>query len=114
VAVRVAKARAIAAQRWAVLACRTNAQVPGKSLRDRRWRLPRAATVGLGRLLDDGAVSSRGYDRVVRLAWTIADLFGRGTPGASEMDLAVDLRRGHQPLPSPEFRVDEEDNHGGC
>ncbi|HZM83578.1 MAG TPA: YifB family Mg chelatase-like AAA ATPase [Candidatus Limnocylindrales bacterium] len=113
VAARVAAARATAALRWAALGCGTNAQVPGRSLRDRRWRLPRGATVGLGRLLDDGAVSSRGFDRVVRLAWTIADLFGRGTPGAAEVDLAVDLRRGHQTLPNPEFRV-EEDGHGGC
>jgi len=113
VAARVATARATAAQRWAVLGRRTNAQIPGRSLRDRRWRLPRDATVGLGRLLDEGAVSSRGFDRVVRLAWTIADLFGRGTPGATEVDLAVDLRHGHQPLPSLEFRVEKE-SHGGC
>jgi magnesium chelatase family protein len=110
VAERVAVARATAAQRWAELGCRTNAQVSGRSLRDRRWRLPRGATVGLGRLLDEGAVSSRGFDRVVRLAWTIADLLGRGTPGATEVDLAVDLRRGHQPLPSPEFDTEEDDH----
>jgi len=115
VAARVAKARAAAADRWAELGCRTNAQVPGRALRDRRWRLSRGATVGLGQLLDEGAVSSRGYDRVVRLAWTIADLLERAMPGAPEVDLAVTLRRGHQALPSPEFRVDgEDDDDGGC
>ena len=34
VAQRVAVARATAAERWAVLGCRTNAQVSGRSLRD--------------------------------------------------------------------------------
>jgi magnesium chelatase family protein len=108
VAARVAVARATAAERWAVLGCRTNSQVPGRSLRDRRWRLPLRATAGLGRLLDDGAVTSRGFDRVVRLAWTVADLLGRGTPTALEVDLAVELRRGYPPLPSPDFQPSEE------
>ena len=107
VGARVAGARAASAERWAVVGCHTNAQVPGRVLRDRPWRLPRGATVGLGRLLDEGAVSSRGYDRVIRLAWTIADLLGRGSPGPSEVDLAVNLRRGHQGLPGMEFRADD-------
>ncbi|HEX6685866.1 MAG TPA: YifB family Mg chelatase-like AAA ATPase [Candidatus Limnocylindrales bacterium] len=93
VAARVATARAAAADRWAPVGWRTNAQVPGRTLRDRRWRLPREATAELGRQLDLGGVSSRGYDRVTRLAWTIADLLGRQTPGPAEVGLALSLRR---------------------
>jgi magnesium chelatase family protein len=44
-----------------------------------------------------GRLSRRGAVRVHRVAWTVADLNGRDTPGASEVDTAFRLRQG-EPL----------------
>ncbi|HEX5597178.1 MAG TPA: YifB family Mg chelatase-like AAA ATPase, partial [Micromonosporaceae bacterium] len=68
VAERVAKARAAAAARWAANGWKLNAEVPGPRLRDLPWRLPARDTQALRRRLDSGALSARGFDRVVRLA----------------------------------------------
>jgi magnesium chelatase family protein len=94
VAERVAKARAAAAARWADGGWRTNADVPGAVLRRPPWRLPRSRTARLGRLLDSGALSARGFDRVLRLAWSIADLDGRDGPDADDVGEATSLRTG--------------------
>lgn len=92
VAKRVAVAREAAAARWAELDQRTNATVPARVLRERRWRLPARDTTGLRRELDAGTISARGHDRIVRLAWTLADLTGHDRPGAAEVDMAMRLR----------------------
>jgi len=91
---RVAKARAAATARWAGSGWRTNAEVPGPVLRRPPWRLPRAHTAHLRSWLDSGALSARGFDRVLRLAWSIADLDGRQRPSAGDVDEAVGLRTG--------------------
>lgn len=93
VAARVAHARARAAERYAGTPWRTNGEVPGVELL-RRWPLPRAATVEAERALDAGLVTARGYGRVARLAWTVADLLDVGRPGKSEVDLALTYRLG--------------------
>jgi magnesium chelatase family protein len=94
VADRVAKARAAAGARWSAKAWRTNAEVPGPALRGADWRLPARDTTALLRLLDSGALSARGFDRVVRMAWTIADLDGRHRPGREDVAEAIQLRMG--------------------
>jgi magnesium chelatase family protein len=96
VAERVAKARAAAAARWAGQGWRTNAEVPGPQLRRPPWRPPDHDTVDLRRRLDTGALSARGFDRVVRMAWTIADLDGRTRPDAGDVAEALQLREGGQ------------------
>jgi magnesium chelatase family protein len=94
VAERVAKARAAAAARWAAHGWRTNADVPGPHLRRPPWRLPARDTAGLRQSLDRGGLSARGFDRVIRLAWTIADLDGRTRPDLGDIGEATQLRLG--------------------
>ncbi len=94
VAERVAKARAAAAARWAGYRWTTNAEVPGPVLRSPPWRLPRPSTVELGRYVDRGQLSARGFDRVIRVAWTICDLDGRTVPDAGDVREALGMRMG--------------------
>jgi magnesium chelatase family protein len=94
VGARVAAARAAAAARWSGQGWRVNAEVPGPQLRQAPWRLPAAHTAALRVSLDRGSLSARGFDRVLRLAWTISDLDGRDRPGAADVDEAAQLRMG--------------------
>lgn len=89
---RVVAARRLSTSRWAGTGHRLNATIPGGLLRSPRWRLPRAATRVPERLVDCGTLSARGYDRVLRIAWTIADLSGRERPDPGDVAEAVDLR----------------------
>jgi magnesium chelatase family protein len=86
----VAKARAAATARWD----RVNAAVLGPDLRRAPWRLPATDTAGLHSALDRGSLSARGFDRVLRLAWTISDLDGKDRPGRGEVEEALQLRMG--------------------
>lgn len=94
VAQRVAQARAAAAARWAADGWRLNAQVPGPRLRSAPWRLPASDTEALRRRVDTGVLSARGFDRILRLAWTIADLDGRDRPRRDDVAEAIQLRTG--------------------
>ncbi len=71
-----------------------NAEIPGPQLRRAPWRLPGRVTADLRSRLDSGSLSARGFDRVVRLAWTIADLDGRARPDAGDVGEAITLRTG--------------------
>jgi magnesium chelatase family protein len=97
VAERVAQARHAAAERWAAQGRRTNAEVPGSQLRQSPWRLPKQATRPLEDSLNTGLLSARGYDRVLRLAWTVADLDGRAGPDVGDVSEALALRTGQLP-----------------
>ncbi|HEX6075075.1 MAG TPA: YifB family Mg chelatase-like AAA ATPase [Micromonosporaceae bacterium] len=94
IAERVLKARAAAAARWAVAGrgWRTNAEVPAAELRRVGWRLPRSVTLPAERYVDRGMLSARGYHRVLRIAWTVADLAGRDRPDAGDVGEAIHLR----------------------
>jgi len=39
-------------------------------------------------------LSTRGIDRVLKVAWTLADLAGRAIPGTDEVEEALALRAG--------------------
>jgi magnesium chelatase family protein len=92
VARRVAEAREAQTERWRAHGWRLNAHVPGHVLRAAPFRLGRRATTDLDRAFERGAVSMRGYDRVLRAAWTVADLAGRASPGADDVGRAASLR----------------------
>lgn len=92
VAARVHRARQAQAARWAETPWELNSQVPGSTLRRGRWRLPPATTTDLDRALDRGQLTLRGYDRVARVGWTIADLAGRDSPTRDDLGHALTLR----------------------
>jgi magnesium chelatase family protein len=91
---RVVAARAVAAARWVRFGARTNAGVSGVQLRDREFRLPVATTRRLTDHIDRGLLSARGFDRVLRIAWTVCDLDGRERPDKDDIDEALFLRGG--------------------
>jgi magnesium chelatase family protein len=92
VAARVASARAAQRERWAGTPWRCNGEVPGTVLRG-SWRLPPTVTREMDRSLDGGSLTVRGYDRVLRSAWTLADLDGASRPHADHVGVALALRQ---------------------
>jgi magnesium chelatase family protein len=44
--------------------------------------------------LERGLLSARGFDRVLRLTWTLADLAGRERPAACDVSEALYYRTG--------------------
>jgi magnesium chelatase family protein len=87
VADRVAQARERAANRYRNEPWKINSQVPGPMLR-RRYPVSDKARELLAN--DSLEISARGADRILRVAWTIADLRGHDVP--NETDVAVALR----------------------
>jgi magnesium chelatase family protein len=94
VAQRVAAARAAAIERWQGTSYRVNGEVPGGILRAAPWTLPHPVLNPAEAYLQRGEISARGFDRVLRLAWTIADLGGRNSPDAGDVAEALYFRTG--------------------
>ena len=90
VAGRVAAARDRMARRLRGTGWRLNAEIPGRELR-RQYAPAPGALVPLERAMDLGEISARGVDRVIRLAWTVADLGGVPRPTAAEIRYALGL-----------------------
>ncbi|MFF1838568.1 YifB family Mg chelatase-like AAA ATPase [Streptomyces sp. NPDC058231] len=93
VAARVREARTRAAERLAGTGWTTNSEVPGHEL---RTRLPAApgALLEAERDMERGLLTARGLDRVLRVAWTVADLRGADRPEAPDVVTALELRTG--------------------
>ncbi|HEV2891287.1 MAG TPA: YifB family Mg chelatase-like AAA ATPase [Frankiaceae bacterium] len=89
---RVLAARERMAQRFRDLPWSANGEVPGRELR-RRWPLAGDVLAPAHSAVDTGRLSARGLDRVVRVAWTLADLEGRDAPTTSHVRRAVSLRK---------------------
>ncbi|MET9601231.1 YifB family Mg chelatase-like AAA ATPase [Streptomyces sp. NPDC006459] len=93
VAGRVREARERAAARLADTPWRLNSEVPGQQLRT-RWQAGPGALAPAERDLERGLLTARGLDRVLRVAWTVADLRGRDRPDALDVAVALELRTG--------------------
>ncbi|MFF3291145.1 YifB family Mg chelatase-like AAA ATPase [Streptomyces sp. NPDC003023] len=93
VADRVREARARAAARLGGTPWTVNSEVPGHELRT-RWTVAPGALAAAERDVERGLLTARGLDRVLRVAWTIADLAGRDRPEVSDVALALELRTG--------------------
>jgi magnesium chelatase family protein len=89
----VVAARERSAQRLAQTPWSVNAQVPGSFLR-RHLKIDHVVAAPLNLALERGALSMRGYDRCLRLAWSSADLAGRGRVSAEDIAKAINLRGG--------------------
>ena len=90
VAARVGAARERAAARLKDTPWRLNGEVPGSELR-RTFPPAPGALVPLERAMDLGEISARGVDRVLRVAWTLADLAGAPRPTVAETGYALGL-----------------------
>lgn len=91
VADRVRQARDRAGRRLGDTPWRLNAQVPARFLRA-HWPLKSDSLEGAEQALESGVLTARGLDRVLRVAWTLADLAGRDCPGRTEIDTALSFR----------------------
>ena len=93
IAERVAEARERMAARWEAdgLGVVVNGAVPAAYLRRHR-PASESAMVMLSAYLAEGELSQRGVDRVLRLAWTLADLEGAPRPELEHVSRALDLR----------------------
>jgi magnesium chelatase family protein len=56
--------------------------------------LSRTVTAPIDRALERGAITMRGYDRVLRVAWTLSDLDGTERPDPTQIGRALFLRKG--------------------
>ncbi|MDR1265783.1 MAG: YifB family Mg chelatase-like AAA ATPase [Propionibacteriaceae bacterium] len=94
---RVVAARDRQARRLADTPWSTNAEIAGAYLRS---QLPAPQDVALvDEAVRAGRLSARGVDKVVKVAWSVADLAGADRPGPDHLRLALALRQG-EPLPA--------------
>ena len=89
---RVQQARAAQAQRLREFGVSLNAQTNGRILRG-PLKLDASLTKDLNAAVDNNSLTARGYDRVLRTAWTLADLDGASSPSAEHVQLALFLRQ---------------------
>jgi magnesium chelatase family protein len=92
VGARVAAARETQRARWSEVGAGLNASVPGRVLRRGAFALPSSRLTDLHRAIDRGWLTLRGFDRCLRLAWTLADLRGAESPGREDIGVAIGLR----------------------
>ncbi|MET9537024.1 YifB family Mg chelatase-like AAA ATPase [Streptomyces sp. NPDC006553] len=93
VAARVREARDRAAARLADTPWNVNSEIPGHELRTRHLAAP-GALAAAERDIERGLLTARGLDRVLRVAWTVADLAGHDCPESEDIALALELRTG--------------------
>ena len=90
VALRVIQARERAAHRLRGTPWILNAEIPGSELR-RTWPPTPGSLAAVERALERGMISARGVVKVIRVAWTLADLAGRPRPTGDDCDAALGL-----------------------
>lgn len=93
IAERVLVARDRAKRRWerAGVPAQTNSRVPGPTLR-RHFPADEEGMAVVAESLATGKITQRGVDRVLRVAWTVADLAGVDRPRLADVFDALSLR----------------------
>jgi magnesium chelatase family protein len=87
----VSTAREKARERFKDESFSINSKIPSELLKS-RYRPERKALTHLLDQLDEGSISARGFHRILRLAWTFADLGTVTTPGVDEVESALAMR----------------------
>ncbi len=91
IAERIREARERSRQRYNGQPWSLNAQAPSRWLRHNTV-LPAEVGARFDRLLSLGRISMRGFDKILRLAWTHADLAGRAHPASEDFQCAFTYR----------------------
>ncbi|WEV72972.1 YifB family Mg chelatase-like AAA ATPase [Bifidobacterium sp. ESL0790] len=86
---KVINARKVARNRYAAQQWTCNAEASGSWM---RANTSKSALQLIDLALEDSRLSLRGADRAMRLAWTLADLNGKTSPGHDEMMQGIALR----------------------
>lgn len=86
---RVEEARLRAQRRWSGMGWTKNSSIPGPYLRSQEHAFVRGA---LDKAIERGEISLRGADRVMRLAWSVADWTGHAEPTTDDVVRAFELR----------------------
>ncbi|WGH93473.1 YifB family Mg chelatase-like AAA ATPase [Auritidibacter ignavus] len=89
---RVLAARARQAERLKGTGVRVNAEMNQRLLHHPSLSVSPSARAILDRSLDRGEITARGYSRILKVAWTLADLAEQTHPGVDEIDMAFHLK----------------------
>jgi len=92
IAARVGEARKAQKARLLPLGHELNAEVPAELFKG-PLRVPRQASVDLDRAMDNNVLTARGYTRVLRVAWTLADLTGAAAPDRDCVGMVLAYRQ---------------------
>ena len=95
IAERVLKAREKAEVRFKEEPWSLNSEIPSRALRT-TYKPEHAAMNFLHDELDKERVTARGLHKIIRLAWTLADLNGNAIPQLADVKLAHRLREGSE------------------
>lgn len=106
VAARVHAARERQSYRFAGRDWHLNSEIPGGVMR-REFGLEQGAYDEIEEHYRAGRLTARGVDRVLRLCWTLADLWADDRPGLRHVELACQLRLGHALSPRRPLRPRE-------
>ena len=90
---RVLLAREIAHERFKGESWSLNSKIPANQLRH-KYKANREGMSFLHAELDHERLSARGFHKVLRLAWSVADREGVQVPGLNEVETAYRLREG--------------------
>lgn len=90
---RVMEARTVAAERFKNERWRINAQIPSSELRA-KYKAQRDGMTLLHNELDSERLSARGFHKVLRVAWSIADGAGHSSPTKDDVEQAIVMREG--------------------
>lgn len=94
---RVITARAVADERFSGSPWRLNSQIPPSELR-KRFRAEKLGMNFLHTELDNERLSARGFHKVLRISWSIADANGHAIPNREDVESAFRLREGMEML----------------
>ena len=90
---RVIAARGVAAERFKGERWSINSQIPSSELRG-RFKAARDGMALLHAELDSERLSARGFHKVLRVAWSLADRTGRTIPSREDVEAAFTMREG--------------------